>query len=276
MTINTNELKSIFPDSTFIASDVAPEALILKVTTHGGAIEGDAPVVRVPYVSDLPDVYVLDEGEAGQVSEPVFDEILINTQKLMLLSKMSREASLHNVSANLLAQSMGTALTRKANQSFLNGMTNKAETNTTAGLVDLAGSTATADLVSLDPVIDLMTTIETAGGHPTDIITDPETWATIRKLKAATGSNMPLIGTAAQNLERNLFGCNVYVSSDMPADTLLVADRRAVISVTGGVELTTSSDVFFDSDTIARRLVWRIGWDIVHPERVGKLTIPAA
>ena len=274
-TLMTDEQKSIYPDNVFHARDIAPEALILKMTTSGGSVEGDAPVVRVPYVSDLPEVHVVDEGEGVTGSEPAYDEKLIGTQKLMLISRMTREASTHSVASSLLASSMGSAVTRKANQVFLNGMANSSDSRTTAGIVDLAGTTATAALTSLDPLIDLITELETEGATPSDMVTDPATWATIMKLKAGDGSNLPLVGAPAQTTQRTLFGCTVHVTPDVPANTLLVADRRALISVTGTVQVAVSDDVFFNSDTIARRLIWRIGWDAVHPERLGKLTITA-
>jgi hypothetical protein len=34
------------------ASDVVPDALVLLTSTVSGAVDGDAPSVRVPYVTD--------------------------------------------------------------------------------------------------------------------------------------------------------------------------------------------------------------------------------
>lgn len=276
MTIITDDKKSLYPDGTFVPHEVAPNSLILKITTQAGQIEGDAPFMRVPFVSDLPDAYVVDEGKPGQYSEPTFDEKLIETHKLIILSRQSREAASHQISATLLANSMGKAMTRKADNLFINGIANEEGTRTNEGLVDIAGTTATATLDTLDPIIDLITQIETKGGTPSDIVTDPQTWASILKLKASDGSNVPLLGSVGQVADRHLFNCRVHISPDMPAGTLIVLDKQTLLSVTGGIETAISDAVFFDADTIARRLTWRIGWGAVHPERIGKLTIEGA
>lgn len=267
MTLITDNHKGLYPDSTFVPSDVVPEALPLLVGTQGGYVEGDTPVVRVPLVRDLPDAEFVAEAQPATPSEPTYDELLVSTRKLMVLSRQSREASTHEVAADLLARSMGAALTRKANHSFVNG-------DSPVGLANIAGITTAGKLGSnLDVLIDAMTGIEVAGGAATDIITDPATWATIAKFKAAADSNVPLVGAPSQVAARSLFGCTVHVSPDVAAGTMLVVDKAAVIVAAGDIQVAVSADAYFESDVIARRVTWRLGWGITDPERIAKITL---
>lgn len=269
MTLLTDSKKGIYPDATFVPTDIVPDALPLLVGTQGGSVEGDAPVVRVPYVKDEPDAEFVAEGEAAAFSEPTFDELLIGTRKLMVLSRQSREAAESAVSAELLAASMGNALIRKANNAFING-------TEPDGLAAITNVTEAGKLgKDLDVLVDAITGIEVAGGTATDIITDPVTWATIVKMKAATGSNLPLIGSPAELANRTLYGCTVHVSADVAAKTMLVVDSSAVIVAAGEIQVAVSDDAFFQADVIARRLTWRLGWGVTNPKRLARITFDA-
>jgi HK97 family phage major capsid protein len=274
MTLVTDNNKGIYPDATFVPGEVIPEALILNLGTPAGTVEGDAPVVRVPYVAEDPTTEYVAEAEEGTFSEPDLDELTISTKKLMTLSRSSREASLSNVSAQLLASSMGRSMIRKANASFINDTE-----PTRLGLANTEGITTLGHTgANLDMIIEAMTGIEVSGGQATDIVTDPLTWASLMKLKAGEGSNVPLIGNPGQVNERSLFNCAVHVSPDVAQGTLLVVDSNTVLTVTGQLETAISSDVYFTSDRIVRRLTWRIGWKVADPNKIVKITFdePAA
>ena len=59
----------------------------------------------------------------------------------------------------------------------------------------------------------------------------------------------------------------------MPPDAGLVIDQSAVISATGPVNVSTSNDLSFDSDSIALRCTWRVGHTVPRPERLAKFSI---
>lgn len=277
MTATTTDLKGMFPDQSFQAHDVLPEALLLKVGTHGGQAEGDAPLVRVPFVKTLPAGDFVLEGTPATPSEPAYDEELIPTRKLMIVSRQSREAARHQVAAELLASSMSTAIIRQANRALINGSPADSPGAALPGLAELAATTVTGGTsINLDAFIDAMSAIETAGGKATDIITDPATWAQVLKLKAGTGSDVPLVGSPAAMTDRTLYGCPVHVSPDVTEGTLLLVDSAALITVYSEVEVAVSEDAFFSSDSIARRVTWRIGWGMPEPSRLAKITFGAA
>jgi hypothetical protein len=53
----------------------------------------------------------------------------------------------------------------------------------------------------------------------------------------------------------------------------LVVDQRAVVSAFGAVSVSTSTDRYFDSDSVALRAIWRTGHTVPRPNRLGRFTI---
>lgn len=261
--------KSLYPDVTFNAQEIVPEALIYRLTTQTLPIEGDEPAVRVPYVSDAPKATFTNEADPIPESDSEFSEILIHTRKLALLSRNSREAVSYPNAAAMVATSMATAITSAANQALLTNADNP------TGLLNFTGITAAGPMATgdLDVLSDAITTIEAAGATANTILMDPASWGALRKLKAATGSAQLLLGSPAEQTERRLFGVPVLVSGQMPAGTILALDSRDVLSSVGEIRMDKSDQFYFDRDSIAYRITWRFGWNVIHPERIAKLTI---
>lgn len=57
---------------------------------------------------------------------------------------------------------------------------------------------------------------------------------------------------------------------------MLVLDRNSVLSVYGDVQIATSTDFYFGSDSTALRAVFRFGQKIADPARVVSLTVAGA
>jgi HK97 family phage major capsid protein len=72
-----------------------------------------------------------------------------------------------------------------------------------------------------------------------------------------------------------LLSLPVLVNPAMPAHTGLVIDRTAVVSAVGPLVVATSTDRYFDSDSVALRATWRAGHAVVRPDRIGKFAITA-
>ena len=53
----------------------------------------------------------------------------------------------------------------------------------------------------------------------------------------------------------------------------IVVDRNAVVSAVGTLQVATSVDQYFDSDSVAVRATWRIGHNVVRPNRIDTLTV---
>lgn len=265
--------KGLYPDQTFVPEDIVPDALIYQLATVAGGIEGDEPAVRVPYVVEDPAVGFVPEGAEIDVDNPELDEIVVRTGKLAVISRQSNESARYGEAARMVAQSLARAVTVKANTALLGN------TADPTGLLNLTGinDAGTLGADNLDAIGDAITAVEVAGGNATHITMDPASWGVIRGMKTATGSALPLLGAPADQAERRLFGVPVIVTPQMTPGNVLVTDQSTIIAAAGPIRLAQSEHVYYTTDSLARRVTWRIGWGVVHPSRLAKVsvTLPA-
>ncbi|MBE1531145.1 phage major capsid protein [Actinomadura algeriensis] len=268
--------KAWAPDvTTFAPADAVPEALILQTSTVAGSVEGDAPAVRCAYVDDA-DAEFVAEGADIPESDPALSEVLVYTGKISQLVRLSREQFEQDGTEDRLAVSVGRAVTRRANTAYLTQAAPAVgETTPPAGILNITGITAGGAVTgNLDVLVDLLATLQGNDAEPSHIITDPTGWATLRKMKTdATDSNESLLGAGTTDATRMLLDLPVVVSPAMTAGTGLVVDRTAVVSAVGSVLVAVSEHVYFTADSIGLRCTWRIGWNVVRPERIGSFTI---
>jgi len=85
-----------------------------------------------------------------------------------------------------------------------------------------------------------------------------------------------LLGAGSADVVKSLFSVPVIVSNAVPAGGLIVLDKSAIVSAVGKVEVATSDQVWFTSDSIAVRGTWRFGATVVKPNRLAHLTVTAA
>lgn len=265
------------PDvSTFAASDVIPEAIILQASNVSGSIEGDAPAVRVAYVDDATAQFTA-EADVIPESDPALNEVLVHTAKVTQLIRLSAEQYRQPGTSSELSDSVRRAVVKKANEAFLAQVApTLPAVAPSAGLLNVTGINdggAIAD--SLDGLIDLIAELEADGASPSHIILDPIAWASLRKFKTGTGAATSLLGAGTNDTERRLLDLPVLVTPAMTAGSGLVIDRTAIPSAVGAVNVATSDQVYFTSDSIALRATWRIGWNVVRPERIGTFTVTA-
>lgn len=265
------------PDAVaFAATDAIPEALLLDAATVLGQIEGDAPVIHVPYVRDAWTAGVVAEGDAIDVSNPGLAEITLTTQKLARLVALSREQWMQPQTSGQIAQSVGRDLVSALDHAFVTGLVGH------AGVV-AAASEVTTDL---DPVIDLIATLETNGANTDNLVTvvAPDVWAFLRKMKVATGWNANLLGAGVNDTQPRLLGTRVRRSRFIPAGSGLVIDAAAIAAAFGSVFVAQSDQYLFNSDSIALRATVRYAFKPVvrsNPDgsealRVGSFTIESA
>lgn len=178
--------------------------------------------------------------------------------------------------SGMLSDSMRRSVIKAANAAYLSQPAPVSpDTTPPAGiLTDAAIETANAAVdADLDPLIDLVATLETNGATPSGILLAPDTWASLRKIKVGTGSAQNLLGSGTQDAAQSLLGLPVQVAQAVPAGTGVVYDRSAIVSAVGPVEVATSDDVYFTSDSVAVRCVFRFGAALVRPDRVGTFEI---
>ncbi|GAB2562819.1 phage major capsid protein [Leucobacter ruminantium] len=272
-----NSSKAWAPDKNiFNPADAVPDALILQHSTIGGVIEGDAPALRVAYVTDDTAQFTAEGAEIPE-ADPGLDEVLVYTAKVTQLVRISNEQYRQDGTAGELSQSVQRAIMKKADQAFL---TQTAPVSPAvappAGILNISGiENGGAVDGNLDALVDLLAQLESNGGTPTGIILDPLAWASLRKFKTATGSELTILGAGTNDAQKMLLDLPVTVSNALTANSGLVVDQSAVASAVGPVNVATDESAYFTTDGVALRATWRIGWNLVRPNRVGKFTVTA-
>jgi len=271
----TNSAAAWRPDLfTFEPAQAVPEALIVNHTTVSGVIEGDAPSLKVAYCVDDSAEFV-DEGADIGEAEPELNEAIVYTRKFAQLLRITREQYRQAGTAEELARSVARAMTIKADAALIAQAAPTAPAVApVAGLVNVAGiSSQTAVSGSLDKLVDLEAAVRAAGGEPSAWILAPTAWAKLRKLKLGTDYNAGLLGAGTEDSAPRLLSIPVVLNAQVPASTGLLIDRTAIISAVSQVEIATSADLFFGSDSIAVRATMRTGHVVPRPARIGKFVM---
>jgi len=272
----TNSAVAWRPDTTaFAPEDVVGDALILQCSTVAGTIDGDAPSVRVAYVTDDEADFQYEAYDIAE-NEPTLSEVLVQTGKIAMLVRLSNEQWGQQGTAEQLAQSVGRAVVRKADKAFLQQEPpNLPIPAPPIGLVYTPGILNGTDPInaSLDALIDLVARLESNLSTPSHILIDPLGWSELRKLKIGVDFNSTLLGAGTSDTIPMLLGLPVIVTPAMPTYSGLIVDRRAVVSAVGRVNVSVSTDRYFESDSVALRCTWRIGSALVRPERIGLFAI---
>lgn len=272
-----NSSKAWAPDKNiFNPADAVPNALILQHSTVGGVIEGDRPSLRVAYVTDDAAQFT-GEGVEIPEADPGLDEVLVYTAKITQLVRISNEQFRQDGTAGELSTSVQRAIVKKADQAFLTQVAPVAPNVTPpAGLLNVSGIVDGGPVAgNLDALVDLVAQLESNGGMPTGIILDPLAWASLRKFKTATGSELTILGAGTNDAQKMLLDLPITVSNALTANSGIVVDSTAVASAVGAVNIATDESAYFTSDGVALRATWRIGWNIVRPNRIGKFTVTA-
>lgn len=269
--------KAWAPDeNAFNPGDAVPDALILNHSNVTGVIEGDQPVLRVAYIDDAA-ATVSVEGTAIDEANPGLAEVLVHTAKITQLVRLSNEQYRQEGTAQELSESVQRAIVAKSNSLFISqAAPTSPAVAPAAGLINVTGiEDGGAVAGNLDALVDLVAALEANGSTPTGIILDPLAWASLRKFKTATGSEVGILGAGTQDSQKLLLDLPVTITNALSANSGLVIDRNAIVSAVGPVRVETNESVYFNSDSVAVRATWRIGHNIVRPDRIGKFTVTA-
>lgn len=263
------------PDgTTFAAADVVPEALIMATSTVSGTIDGDKPSLHVAYVDDADADFVAEADEIDE-SDPNMAEVLVHTGKISQLIKLSSEQYQQEGTAAQLAQSVSRAIIKRADEAYLAQVApTPPAVHPPTGLLhidDIVDGDEIND--SLDALVDLLAELQAEGSNPSHIVVDPRGWAQLRKLKTGIDYNSSLLGAGTTDAAPMLLSLPVLINRWVPSFSGMVLDRNAVVSAVGPVRVATSEHQYFSSDSVALRATWRIGWNVVRPNRIGKFAI---
>ncbi len=165
---------------------------------------------------------------------------------------------------------------KKADAAFIAQPAPAPDNAPSAGLLYVVGSVGGEEVSGgLDALVDLVAQLQANGSNPTHIVVDPLGWSELRKLKFGSDSNQSLLGAGTTDATPMLLSLPVIVNREVPPYSGVVVDRSAVVSAVGPVTMATDNSVFFVSDSIALRATWRIGHNVVRPDRIGQFTTAA-
>lgn len=257
--------------SSFDPDDKLSDALIVTAASKAGTIEGDEPSVLVPYLTNDPAADFVAEGAQIDLSDIEAAQVAITTDKVAVVTRVSRELTEQPGAANRIANSLRRSVTAKADAAFM------ANASAPAGLLEIAGIETAGDLAAdLWAVYDAVAAIEADGGTASHVLIHPLDWAHLSKMPTADGSNQSLLANVHEAGQRSLGGVEVIVHSAVTEGTALVLDKTEVVAAYGQLDLARSDDAFFTMDAVAIRATWRIGWGVVRPARLQKLTVTKA
>ena len=258
----------------FVPTDVIPDAIILQASTVAGRIEGDQPMLRVPYVDDAAATFVA-EGAAIPEADPALSEAVVATGKISQLVRLSREQYTQTGTANLLSESVRRAIVTKANAAFLTQAAPTGGAVTPPAGVSLISGIVSGGAVAddLDVLVDLIATLEGNGAMPSLIIIDQGRLGQVEQVQEP-GRLRP--GAARCR------GRGRRAQAPRPAgDRVLVHDRRQRLGRRQGRRRQRGRPGqrrhlerrVLDGSSIGLRCTWRIGWNAVHANRIGKFTV---
>lgn len=264
--------KTLFP-----ANEVVPEALVFTQTTIGDEIDGDKPSLVVPYVRIPSAAEIVTEGAQITEKDTTIGEMAIYTQKVAVLNVVSNEIARNMNLTDMLSGSLLQAVIDKADAILLQNPAHDDEDSTTSpvGLFNTPGAVNGRTLDGtdgLDPIVSAIATVTGNGGTPTSIILNHATWATLLQLKFADGR--PIISADNGNSPTPLlFGLPVVINRQAPNGKILIHSKEETISAISGVILSTSTDRYFDRDSAAWRVTFRLGWGVIRPNRLAVITV---
>lgn len=280
----TTSSRAWAPDLVAFRPDhVIPEALVLQCTDVAGVVEGDDPLLRVPYMVDAPAQVVLEDQEIPE-SNPERAETLVATSKVAQLLHSSREQLVQPNADERFARSASRAVIQAMDALFIQRPAPTPPTGATGDdmfrNMGPTGILSRKDIVNggaigtnLDAMFDALAIIEGEGGTATHILCSPQSWASLNKIKSAAESAMNLLGTGTQAGPRMVLSTPVLISSAVPLNSVVVLDKNAIVSAVGDVKVARSEHSSFRRDAVDIRVTFRAGWNLMNPRRVVALTI---
>lgn len=274
-TTTTSGTPGSFHENSYPATTIVPEALILSQATYGARVEGDAGTLTIPYVSTPPAAQVVKEAAEIPDGNAQTAEITVTTQKVASLQVLSNEVKYRTELQDMIVEGLRRSVTDRADAVFLQNTAPEAGHPAThpTGLFNYPGIIQGDTITNtLDPLIDAIGKIATNNGIPSALIMNAATWAQLLQLKYADGR--PVIDPSAANSPAPvLYGVPVTLNGQAPTGKILINSIREVVAAYGPVNAANSQDRYFENDSFAIRSTLRLGWGVIHPNRLAVITV---
>ncbi len=248
----------------------------------------DTESLQIPRVTDDPDVVWLDELEPAPLVDMGADSITAVPKRVAAVSLLSRE--LVEDSSESAQEEVGAALVRAYGHALdaayaTDGTANGGkQPDGLASFTAGAGATNVQRLAigtsptNLDPFEDALAALTGTGATPTAFLMNPADITAYGKLKAATGSNVPLLGAdPSQPRRKQISGVPIIPLTSLPAGTHYLVDGgriRTVIRRDARIE--TSTHAYFREDGVAVKVSARATFAFPHPQSIVRLVRAAS
>lgn len=277
--LNTSDDSSVVPQTFY---DVLQE----KLVTVGPMLDGSVVTllntasgedIKVPVEASRPLGTAIAEATAITALDPTFSTITLKSQKVAVLTKVSREI-LTDSGIDLvsyLARTLGTSVGIRANNLLTVGTgTVQANGIVTAAGSGVTGSTAVSGAFTADNLIDLAHSVDGAyvrlGAR---FMMRRTSMGTLRKLKDTAGQYL-YVPAATVGAPDSFMGFPVTENPDIAAtatsakSVLFGWTGSYHVRQVGGIEVARSDDAFFADDEVGFRVTLRIWGDLGQSDAV--------
>lgn len=277
--LNTSDDSSVVPQTFY---DVLQE----KLVTVGPMLDGSVVTllntasgedIKVPVEASRPLGTAIAEATAITALDPTFSTITLKSQKVAVLTKVSREI-LTDSGIDLvsyLARTLGTSVGIRANNLLTVGTgTTQSNGIVTAAGSGITGSTAVSGAFTADNLIDLAHSVDGAyvrlGAR---FMMRRTSMGTLRKLKDTAGQYL-YVPAATVGAPDSFMGFPVTENPDIAAtatsakSVLFGWTGSYHVRQVGGIEVARSDDAFFADDEVGFRVTLRIWGDLGQSDAV--------
>lgn len=277
--LNTSDDSSVVPQSFY---DVIQE----KLVTVGPMLDGSVVTllntasgedIKVPVEASRPLATAIAEATAITALDPTFSTITLKSQKVAVLTKVSREI-LTDSGIDLvayLARTLGTSVGIKANNLLTLGTgTTQANGIVTAAGSGVTGSTAVSGVFTADNLIDLAHSVDGAyvrlGAR---YMMRRTSMGTLRKLKDTAG-NYLYMPAATVGSPDTFAGFPITENPDVAAtgtsakSVLFGWTGSYHVRQVGGIQVARSDDAYFAEDEVGFRVTLRLWGDLGQADAV--------
>jgi len=233
--------------------------------------------IKVPVETSRPAASAIAEATAITPLDPVFSNITLKSQKVAVLTKVSRElltdSGIDIVS--YLAASLGKSVGIRANALLTVGTgTVQANGVVTASSLGVTGATALTGAFTADNLIDLAHSVDSDYVREgANFMMRRSSLGALRKLKDTAGQYLYVPTTSAGNPD-TFAGYGVLENPDMVAtalgakSVLFGAFSSYHVRQVGGIEIARSDDAYFNTDEVGFRVTLRLWGDLGQAQAV--------
>lgn len=238
-------------------------------------IDTDAGEVSVPRVTGDPAAGWTLPGGAINKSEPSGDAIQVIPQKLAGIVGIHSEV-VADANPGAVAISERTLLrdmSLKLDRGVFKGTGVAPEPQGVTEYTGIADVPLAGPITDLDPFADAIEALELANAVATAIYAHPSAWSVVRKLREDGASLKPLISTGTEDAPRSIFGVPVYLSTQLDAAEIIVAEAPQIVLVRrSDAQIVVDPYYDLDHDIVGVRVISRWGVALPNPAAVAVIS----